>query len=49
MRGLLVNQGDLTRDKTYLTNELKRVMEQMDAERESLMEKYRAMEVKADG
>lgn len=48
MRGLLVNNEDLLRTNTQLTNELKRMKEQMiEMERESqtMGEKYREMEV----
>lgn len=48
MRGLLVNNEDLLRTNTQLTNELKRMREQMiemDREHQSMAEKYREMEV----
>ncbi|TKS84127.1 Cingulin-like protein 1 [Collichthys lucidus] len=48
MRGLLVNNEDLLRTNTQLTNELKRMREQMiemDREHQSMAEKYREMEM----
>ncbi|KAE8284799.1 hypothetical protein D5F01_LYC16234 [Larimichthys crocea] len=48
MRGLLVNNEDLLRTNTQLTNELKRMREQMiemDREHQSMAEKYREMEI----
>lgn len=48
MRSLLVNNEDLLRTNTQLTNEMKRMREQMiEMEREiqTMGEKYRAMEV----
>uniref|UniRef100_A0A3Q1HM87 Myosin tail domain-containing protein n=2 Tax=Anabas testudineus TaxID=64144 RepID=A0A3Q1HM87_ANATE len=48
MRGLLVNNEDLLRTNTQLTNELKRMREQMmemEGESQSMMERYRTMEI----
>ncbi|XP_034752349.1 cingulin-like protein 1 [Etheostoma cragini] len=48
MRGLLVNNEDLLRTNTQLTNEMKRMREQMiemDRESQSMGERYREMEI----
>lgn len=48
MRGLLVNNEDLLRTNTQLTNELKRMREQMiemERESQSMGERFREMEV----
>ncbi|XP_040914746.1 cingulin-like protein 1 isoform X2 [Toxotes jaculatrix] len=48
MRGLLVNNEDLLRTNTQLTNELKRMREQMiemERENQSMGERYREMEI----
>ncbi|XP_076019617.1 uncharacterized protein LOC143010914 isoform X2 [Genypterus blacodes] len=48
MRGLLVNNEDLLRTNTQLSNELKRTREQMiefDRENQGMVERYREMEV----
>lgn len=49
MRGLLVNNEDLLRTNTQMTNEIKRLREQiaeMEREHQSVGERYRAMEVR---
>lgn len=49
MRALLVNNEDLLRTNTQLSNEMKRMREQMlemERENQSLAEKYREMEVR---
>lgn len=51
MRSLLVNNEDLLRTNTQLTNEMRRMREQMiEMERanQSVQDKFRAMEVQAD-
>lgn len=48
MRGLLVNNEDLLRTNTQLTNELKRTREQVieiDRENQAMGERFREMEV----
>ncbi|XP_039636356.1 uncharacterized protein LOC120545814 isoform X1 [Perca fluviatilis] len=48
MRGLLVNNEDLLRTNTQLTNEMKRMREQMiemERENQSMGERYREMEI----
>ncbi|KAM9338374.1 uncharacterized protein ABDE67_017932 [Symphorus nematophorus] len=48
MRGLLVNNEDLLRTNTQLTNEMKRMREQMiemDKEYQTMAQKYREMEI----
>nr|XP_046232037.1 cingulin-like isoform X4 [Scatophagus argus] len=48
MRGLLVNNEDLLRTNTQLTNEIKRMRErmlEMEREKESMGEKFREMEI----
>ncbi|XP_056259595.1 cingulin-like protein 1 [Seriola aureovittata] len=48
MRGLLVNKEDLLRTNTQLTNELKRMREQMveiEREKQSMGERFREMEI----
>ncbi|XP_059214020.1 cingulin-like protein 1 [Centropristis striata] len=48
MRGLLVNNEDLLRTNTQLTNEMKRMREQMiemDREHQAMGERYRDMEI----
>lgn len=51
MRGLLVNNEDLLRTNTQLTNELKKMREQMieiDRESQTVAERCREMEVRAE-
>ncbi|XP_070845354.1 cingulin-like protein 1 [Chaetodon trifascialis] len=48
MRGLLVNNEDLLRTNTQLTNEMKRMRDQMlelEREKQSMAERYREMEI----
>ncbi|XP_069562550.1 myosin heavy chain, embryonic smooth muscle isoform [Brachyistius frenatus] len=52
MRGLLVNNEDLLRTNSQLTNELKRMREQMvemEREGQSMGERYREMEIEVKG
>lgn len=52
MRNLLVSNEDLLRTNAQLTNEMKRMREQMiemERQNQTLGEKFRQMEVWADG